>query len=155
MNTDTSPIARVPELIHRLYELVSEFETLFPGRKFTPDGHLVGSIGEVLAAHRYQLQLYQASAEGHDAITSSGQQVQIKATQGKTIALRSEPSYLIVLQLLRSGEAVEVFNGPGSLAWQSCGAMQKNGQRPISLSKLKVLMGSITPGQRIPQRHEA
>ena len=40
----------VPRLIGRLYDIVDRLEELFPGRKFTPDGHLVGSIGEVIAA---------------------------------------------------------------------------------------------------------
>jgi hypothetical protein len=30
---------------------VSDLEKEFEGRKFTPDGHLVGSIGEVVAAY--------------------------------------------------------------------------------------------------------
>ena len=47
----------IPNLIRRLYAIVADLETAFPGRKFTPDGPLVGSIGEVLAAHRYGLEL--------------------------------------------------------------------------------------------------
>ena len=46
---------KIPQLIKRLYEIVAELESLYPGRKFTPDGHLVGSIGEVIAAHNYDL----------------------------------------------------------------------------------------------------
>jgi hypothetical protein len=34
---------RLPELIGDLYRIVEELETMFPGRHFTPDGHLVGS----------------------------------------------------------------------------------------------------------------
>ena len=48
---------RVPEIVRELYSSVAELEELFPGRKFTLDGHLVGSIGEVIAAHRYGLEL--------------------------------------------------------------------------------------------------
>ena len=40
----------VGELLAFLYRIVDLLEVLFPGRKFTPDGHLVGSIGEVIAA---------------------------------------------------------------------------------------------------------
>lgn len=46
MDTD-----RLPRIIEELYGLVRELEEMFPGRHFTPDGHLVGSIGECLAAH--------------------------------------------------------------------------------------------------------
>lgn len=41
--------------IRQLYALVAELEALYPGRHPTLDGHLVGSIGEVLAAHYYRL----------------------------------------------------------------------------------------------------
>ena len=41
---------RIPELVSRLREVVTELENLFPGRRFPLDGHLVGSIGEVVAA---------------------------------------------------------------------------------------------------------
>jgi len=49
-NNDYRNVERVPDLVGRLYEIVSELEALFPGRHFTPDGHLVGSLGEVMAA---------------------------------------------------------------------------------------------------------
>lgn len=110
-------IDRVPELVRKLYKLVAEFESLFPGRPFTPDGHLVGSIGEVVAAHMYGMSLHTASAELHDATAPNGWIVQIKATQGKSVALRAEPEHLVVLLLQQFGEALEVYNGPGALVW--------------------------------------
>jgi hypothetical protein len=147
-----APADKVPELVRRLYSLVAEFETLFPGRKFTPDGHLVGSIGEVIAAHRYEISLYPASSEAHDGSAQDGRQVEVKATQGDSVALRAEPQHLIVLHLNKEGQATEIFNGPGSLVWSNCGAMQKNGQRPVSLSKLRKLMAQVSASQRLPTR---
>lgn len=144
-----SAIDRVPELVRRLYALVAEFESIFPGRAFTPDGHLVGSIGEVIAANQYGLKLHTASVETHDAVTPDGRQVQIKATQGKSAALRAEPDHLIVLHLNKEGEAQEIFNGPGAIVWGKCGAMQKNGQRTIALSKLRSLMQQVPRPQQI------
>ena len=44
-------------LIRDLYQIVARLEEAFPGRRFTPDGHLVGSLGEVFAAERYGLTL--------------------------------------------------------------------------------------------------
>lgn len=55
-------IEQVPSKIKEIYKIVEELESLFSGRHFTPDGHMVGSIGEVLAAHHYSLELYPASA---------------------------------------------------------------------------------------------
>lgn len=78
--TEVHPTSYVPELVRRLYALVAELEEHFPGRPFTLDGHLVGSIGEVIAAHQYELTLLPCSAESHDAVTSASLRVQIKAT---------------------------------------------------------------------------
>lgn len=133
-------IDRIPGLIQDIYAIVEKLEDLFPGRRFTPDGHLVGSIGEVLAAHRYGLELLPASAEGHDATTADGRLVQIKATQSKSIALRSEPDLLVVLRIKQDGRATEIYNGPGKPVWDACGKMQKNGQRAISVNKLSKVM---------------
>ncbi len=141
----------MPRLIGRPYDIVDRLEELFPGRKFTPDGHLVGSIGEVIAAHRYDLELLPGVAAIHDAKAPDGRLVQIKATQVTRIAISSEPEHLLVLKLDRDGSAAEVYNGPGSLAWEAAGKMQKNGQRPLSLSKLTKLMADVRTEQRLPE----
>ena len=137
-------------LTQQLYALVGELESLFPGRKFTPDGHLVGSLGEVIATHDYDLILLGPSSKTHDAMKGI-QQVQIKATQGRSVALYGEPEHLLVLRLLKNGSAEEVYNGPGALAWAASGKVQKNGQRPISVTKLKQLMAQVQEHQRIPR----
>jgi hypothetical protein len=134
----------VADKIKELYSIVNELEESFPGRHFTPDGHLVGSIGEVLAAHYYGLELFSASTATHDARSASGKLVQIKATQGDSVGLRSEPEHLLVLKILKNGEVVEIFNGPGYIAWEAAGKMQRNGQRTLSVNKLIKLMSSIT-----------
>jgi len=143
------PIAQVPELVRQLCGLVDQLEELFPGRKFTLDGHLVGSIGEVLAANRYGLELLPASAPTHDARASDGRLVQIKITQAKSVALRSAPEHLIVLHLARDGSTTEVYDGPGEPAWNGAGKMQSNGQRQISLRRLQTLMVDAPTTQRL------
>ena len=138
--------------IRELYRITKELEEQFPGRKFTPDGHLVGSIGEVLAAGYYGLALLPNSSETHDAIDTDGRRIQIKATQIKRIAISSEPDYLIVIKILDCGDWEEIYNGPGGLAWNAAGKLQKNGQRPISLVKLKTLMKDVPESERIKSK---
>lgn len=135
--------------IKELYKITNELENSYPGRKFTIDGHLVGSIGEVIVAEHYGLDLLPNSTKTHDARTKDGKMVQIKATQVKGIAISSEPDYLIVIRLLSDGSWEEIYNGPGRAAWDNAGKMQKNGQRPISLSKLRNLMGSVDINDKI------
>ncbi len=130
----------VPALVKRLYKVVEELGKL-PGakdRRFTPDGHLVGSLGEVIAAYEYGLELLPNSTPVHDAVAVDGTLVQIKMTQGKSVGLRENPDHLLVLSLSpTTGEHSEAFNGPGDIAWNLAGKMQSNGQRPVSLAKLK------------------
>jgi len=147
-----NPVDYVPSIVGRLYELVAELERHFPGRKFTPDGHLVGSLGEVLAAYYYELDLLEASTPKHDAVSSDGRFVQVKATQGRSVSLRSEPDHLLVLLLQRDGTVEEAFNGPGAIAWAQIGPPQKNGQFPLSMSVLRKLMAAVPQNTRLPRR---
>ena len=52
---------KLRDLIRQLYTVVAALEEEFEGRRFTPDGHLVGSIGEVVAAYAFNLTLLPAS----------------------------------------------------------------------------------------------
>jgi hypothetical protein len=131
--------AKLRELIGQLYRVVAALEEEFEGRRFTPDGHLVGSIGEVVAAYAFNLTLLPSSNATHDAKSPDGRLVQIKLTGGKAgVSLYSEPQHLIVLQLIRNSFAT-VYNGRGSIAWEKCGPPQKNGQRTIALTTLRKL----------------
>ena len=105
-------VIQIRGLVGRLYDVVSELEALLPERYFTPDGHLVGSLGEVLTAHRYGLALLPASAKRHDARARSGTLVQIKATQGKRVSLGSEPDHLLVLLIIRDGRPKKYSTAP-------------------------------------------
>lgn len=147
-------IEQLPGLIREIYKITNRLGEMFPSRKFTPDGHLVGSIGEVLAAANYRLTLMDSMSEkGHDAVADDGKLVQVKATQGRSVALREEPDYLLVLRITERGEAEEIYNGPGRLPWERAGKMQKsNGQRAISFARLEPLMADVVPVERIPRR---
>jgi hypothetical protein len=142
-------IHEIPRLVRQLYAIVDELARLFPGRRFTPDGHLVGSLGVVIAAHHYGLVPLPESTPIHDATSITGRLVQIKATQVGVVGLSAEPVHLLVLLLSREGVAEEVFNGPGSIAWNCTGPMQKNGQRPISLAHLRRLMNDVPVEERL------
>lgn len=144
----------VTGLLNDLYAAADGLERIFPGRKFTLDGHLVGSIGEVAAAYIFDLDLNPASTMGHDARSRCGRNVEIKLTQGRSVAIRHEPEHLIVLHRPIGGPIRVVFNGPGALAWNAAGKMQKNGQRPISLSRLTEISKDVTPDQRLPEVRE-
>ena len=138
-------------LVKELYSTVDKLELMFPGRHFTPDGHMVGSIGECLVADAYRLELMTASNKGYDAVSSCGKQVEIKATQASSAAFRSEPEHAIVIKILPDGTFEEIYNGPGKLVWEQFKSrkLPSNGQHQISLNKLKVLNETVDASQRL------
>ncbi len=142
---------KLQALVQQLYATVNELEEMFPGRHFTPDGHMVGSIGECLVADAYDLELMTASNKGYDALTKSGTQVEIKATQSNTAAFRSEPEHTIVIKILPSGEFEEIYNGPGNIVWEQFKdrKLPSNGQYQISFNKLKSLNQQVCISMRV------
>ena len=109
-----SNIQSVPALIAQLYKTVRALSDLFPDRPFTPDGHLVGSIGEVVAAHIYDLTLGKCSNPGFDAKTRNSETLEIKLTGGNSVLMSSDcepPDFLIVLKLNKKTGFSEIYNG--------------------------------------------
>lgn len=137
----------LPPEVAQIYDAVRKLETQFPGRPFTPDGHLVGSLGEVIVAKNFGLTLLPCSAKGHDAKDDEGRLVQIKLTGGKSVALRADCDRLIVMQITNDKKSVEVvYDGDGAPVWAAVGAAAReevgkkpptNGQYQISLARLR------------------
>ena len=116
--------------------------TELTGRPFSPDGHLVGSLGEVFAAETLNLQLMAPSNRGFDAIDENGHKVEIKATTRSSVALAAtgtEATRLVVVQFDGNGEGGIVYDGAAIAAWDAAGPPQANGQRRISVAILKKL----------------
>lgn len=144
---------QLKSLVQQLYAVVSNLEDMFPGRHFTPDGHLVGSLGECLVAEAYDLQLMPASNSGFDAVSKTGVEVEIKATQSKSVAFRHKPEHTIVILIKPNGTFEEVYNGPGTLIWKQFRGKKRpsNGQYQISLNKLKTLSELVDETSRLPR----
>ena len=125
----------VKQQIQKLIDIVKELEAQFPGRHFTLDGHLVGSIGEVMAAYYYGIELFTASTEIHDGEVE-GKKVQIKISQQDNIIINHKPDYLIVLYLNKNGNIYEVYNGTGQLPWENTSKPDSHNNRHIRVNKL-------------------
>ena len=63
--------------------------------------------------------------------------MQIKVTAGDGIAMYGPCTRLVLFRIVSPEEAEIVFDGPGDFAWSSAGKPQKNGQRVVSLAKLR------------------
>jgi hypothetical protein len=137
--------------IQQLIQIVNNLEQTFKGRHFTLDGHLVGSIGEVLASYHYGIKLYEASVAIHDGEAPDGRKVQIKITQTDTIIISEQPDYLIILYLnRRTGEVFEIYNGPGEIPFMRSYEYTKHNNRYMSVSMLCEEDTKVKPFERIP-----
>ena len=116
------------------------------------DGHLVGSIGEVMAAYYYGIELYKASAQVHDGIVD-GREVQIKITQQDDIVINEEPEYLLALYLTKKGGVYEVYNGRGKEPWDTASKRDSHNNRHMRVNKLMELDLDVKPTDRIEAKH--
>lgn len=156
MNIDHN---KLKELVRQLYAIVQQLETMFPGRHFTPDGHMVGSLGEVLVADLYGLDLMTASNAGFDAVTPCGKQVEIKCTQAKSVAFRYDgvktaPEAVIVIKLHKDGSFDEIYNGSGERIWEMLEGRKipSNGQLSVSLNQLSKIQSNVAPSEKIMKK---
>jgi Family of unknown function (DUF6998) len=150
---DWRRIDEVPRLVARLYEVVDALEDIFPGRHFTPDGHLVGSLGESLAAYVFGVTLNKASTTGHDALLGD-RTIEVKATQRSSVAISADdrcPDLLVVFRFDRHQRPELVYNGPARRAWELAGRPQRNGQRQLNLNRLRKLNLEVEAGERLPE----
>lgn len=134
---------KLPKAVVKLYEAVAELSAEYPGRPFTPDGHLIGSIGEVVARETFGFKLHEPSNKHHDAICDVRGDVEVKITAGKTISMRGPCNHLIVLKVVSPAEAEIIFDGPGAGIFEDAGKTASNGQRRVSLVKLARIAAAV------------
>lgn len=134
----------VDAIIKRLRACVDELEELYPGRRFTLDGHLVGSLGECYVQDVYGMKLLPVGTKIHDAVKGD-RLIQIKTTQGNSIGISHEPDYLLVLHMGADGSFTEVYYGPGAQIWELVKQKKrpKNGQYRIAVSRLREEMQKL------------
>ncbi len=145
-------MSMIKQQVQKLIKIVSELEAEFPGRHFTLDGHLVGSIGEVMAAYYYGIELYTASTEVHDG-EIDGRKVQIKISQQDNIVINHEPEFLIVLYLNKNGNIYEVYNGPGKCPWETASKRDSHNNRHMRVNKLMEFDKFVSDDERIPMKN--
>jgi hypothetical protein len=135
-------LERVRRLIRDLYRVVAELNAEFvsEGRKFTPDGHLVGSLGEVLAAYAFNLELLPPSTGVHDAKTDDEKFVRVKLTGGRAgVSLYEKAEYLLVLQLQKDQIRL-IYNGEEILCWLSA----EIARRTVKGESVSALLSALT-----------
>jgi hypothetical protein len=147
---------KIEEALAGLFTAVSMLQEAYPGKPFTPDGRLVGDIGEVVASLAYALTLNEGLTKHHDAITDDGRHVQIKTTFGTTLTfpVHHVPDYYLGIRMNRDGTFEEIYNGPGHLIQEQLSGRKptKTGLHGGLMAMLKRLNQQVPDSERIPKR---
>lgn len=139
-------INRTVELYRTLRSTVAELEALHTGRKFTVDGHTLGSIAEVLVAQDRGLTL-QPPSSTFDALDVEGRKVEIKGTGGNTSVpfnyrgTEVAPfDRVIVVRLGDLGIVEYVYDGQAEPVWAEVRKGKAKGlQQTVALTTLRKL----------------
>lgn len=129
-------------------------------RNFTPDGRMVGDIGEVIASVFYRVNLHNVGRHDWDG-THNSRNVQIKATSGDDTYLKEPPKdgfadgLLMVFKIDReTGEYDLIYNGDIQRVWDALNnvSTDRTGSKMISLNRLRELQKSVHPEDIIPEQ---
>ena len=137
--------------ISQIYEISNELGRAFNIDKCTPDGHLLGAIGQIAAKIAYGLE-FGSEKDEHNCTWSDGSRrinVQVRCTGRNNIALRQEPEHLIALSIFENGAIRLLYNGPGNLVWKRI-QHQKNPQKYASAKILQEAHADIVRGDELP-----
>lgn len=119
--------------IATIYATANELGREFGIDTCTPDGHLLGAIGQIAAKIAFGLKFGSNESEHNATAIKDGKKVnvQVRSTGRGVIALREEPEHLIALNISSSGELRLLYNGPGKYVW-SLIQHQKSKQKSAS-----------------------
>lgn len=138
-------IKQFREAIKDLYLSVAKLQVAFPDKPFTPDGRMVGDIGEAIAALKFNVVLDKKLRRHWDGyrVDSLGKkhEVQIKATQKDETYLKKPPyeGDLIVFKIFSSGEWECCYDGKIMRVWNSLARLKPDstGAKFIKLARLR------------------
>lgn len=143
------------EEIKQLLEITQKLKEKYIhlNKQFSLDGKLVGDIGEVLAAEKYGLKLLDENAPIHDAEEiATGRMVQIKSSFKEYCYFpfgdERIPDYFLSINILETGEIVELYNGTGQFIIDNYILKNKlkaykNSYYTLSKGQLKKLNGEV------------
>lgn len=150
----------IKKSIKSLLETTEILRRKFPHRKFTLDGRLIGDVGEIVAEHLYEINLYEKQEKHYDGTfkIDSEKKVQIKATMKNSLTYPTHhvPQYYLGLKIDGDGKVETIFNGPGKVIQDY---LDKNRKKPksglysVSNQILKTLNAQIANRDRIPNKN--
>ena len=140
--------------IASIYEIANELGREFNISRCTPDGHLLGAIGQIAAKIAFGLQ-FGSDKKEHNCSWSDQNRiinVQVRCTGRGSVAIRKEPEYLIALEISETGKIYLLYNGPGEYVWERI-KHQKQAQKNASRNQLTEARYEVSPKIQIPIKH--
>ncbi|CAB1370182.1 DUF6998 domain-containing protein [Denitratisoma oestradiolicum] len=130
------------------------------GLKFTLDGRLVGDIAEALALEHFDLSLPAKRTKGVDAMTASGDSVQVKASGLKNAGPAFTPGTGIARYLLffyfdfPAGLATILYNGLEAPVRAQLLPKEWTGTRVVNLAALRDLAHELGDANALPLKKQ-
>lgn len=147
---------KIERKIKELVLIVKSLNELYPNKKFTLDGRLVGDLGEVLAEQEYCINLNKGLTKHHDAISYDGKNVQIKTTMKNTLTFPADhiPDYYLGIHLSEQGKIIEIYNGPAKpiAEYIKNRKQPKNNLHNVSFNTLNMLNKQIDNNNKIKRK---
>lgn len=140
--------------LESIFKGIDQLCSAFPSRKFTIDGRLVGDIGEILAELVYDIKLDDVSQPDHDATTTDGKRVQVKATFKNSLTFKTTPELYLGIRINKDGTFEEIFNDPGVLIHDEFSERKGLGEKLLSfpLARIRLLSEKVADCDRIQRR---
>ncbi len=140
-----SKISQLKEAIKGLYSSVNKLNRAFPDKPFTPDGRMIGDIGEAIAALKFGVKLDKKLRKHWDGYRTDSLgkkcEVQVKATQKDKTYLKEPPHEgdLLIFKIFSDGESERCYDGKIMRVWNSLAKQKptKNGEKFIKLARLR------------------
>lgn len=126
------------------------------GLKFTLDGRLVGDIAEAVALEHFELSLPAKRTKGVDALTASGDTVQIKASGLENSGPAFTPGtggarYLLFFRInFAAGSAMVLYNGLEAPVRARLLPREWTGTKVVNLSALRALQHELGDANALP-----
>jgi hypothetical protein len=146
--------------IRDMYESRKRLHEAFPKRRFTPDGRMVGDIGEAIAEIYYRVTV-DASGRKHwdgkrEDACSRCPEVQVRVTQSEDTYVKESPDdgCLLVFKIFPDGTWECCYNGSTDRVWDSLALKNAHGsgEKPIKLDALRNLNKVVGEGERVELR---
>ena len=138
----------VKSIIHVIYSSMHALRIFAPEYRWKGIGNVLGDYGECVAIASYNLTKAPSGTEGHDAITSDGKTVAIKANHSsKTIGLRGEADLLLVLHVEEDGGWYQMYYGPFMPVRNASTFSKRDNKYAITVKKLIDKFGNDEHGK--------